>query len=134
VCPACQKTLEAFFQVETCLQENLPTLAEPAPPSDMAWSRLQSQLPASRDVSTIPTGGFSMKRSFAIALTVVIVFVSVFITVPPVRAYIQEILFTYFHFELPNNQGAVGFGSSDEWPLTPYGFDYFPEGFEVRGF
>ena len=74
-----------------------------------------------------------MKRSFAAALTVLVVFVSVLVAVPPVRAYIEEVLFTYFHFQLPNKQGAVGYGMDDDWPLTPYGFEYFPEGFEVRG-
>jgi hypothetical protein len=131
-CPACETELERLSNLEKRVVNVLAEQAAQAVLPADAWTRLRKGLPQPRQRSKKLLGVFSMKRGLAFVLVSLFLFVSTLFVVPSVRAQVEKILMTYFHFELPNRQGGIGFGS-DHWSYTPYSTGYLPDGFRVKG-
>jgi hypothetical protein len=75
-----------------------------------------------------------VRRAFVVVFAIILTcFGTLYAVVPSVRAQINEIVMSYFNYELPNKQGGGGVGYGGDAPFTPFTINYLPKGFRVKG-
>lgn len=132
-CVYCQEQLKAIALLQERLRTHLIEQAELATIDDKSWEQVQSKL-STRTTGKSTKRGFQMRRAFVVVFAVILTFFGmVYAFVPSVRAQINELLMSYFNYELPNRQGGGGVGFGGEAPFNPYTISYLPEGFRVKG-
>jgi hypothetical protein len=132
-CENCREQLKAIALLQDRLRSHLNEQAELATIDDKSWEQVQARL-STRTKGKSTKRGFQMRRAFIVVFAIILTFVgTLYAVVPSVRAQINELVMSYFNYELPNKQGGGGVGYGGDAPFTPFTINYLPEGFRVKG-
>ncbi len=141
-CDACRGELASLSALRNRVGQFLHLQAAQAAPSPQAWNRLQTRLTKEARPSSSPLpawrqrlapgvghchriGGALMKKGFAATAALIIALATVAF-VPSVRAQVENVLYAWFHFQVPDGEyGMVLEEPVDFLPLYP---TYLPAG------